>query len=341
MSRVLLLIALHLVTLQDRYETALAAVLQERNTAAGEAQQPADTTLQAPAAVPSVTFSQPVKSGQSGLVKTVATVNERWLVSEPWCTYCPAAKKRFLASGGKPDHVISIAEARAKHGTCVGSVPHEYTVPVQVEYLQPPTYRKQWPASVTLDGTSRPSKSAMLRHLRHGGPHADKHWQQWHLESWSVEQLVALHDDDHNDAVPTFDEPAAVEAIVEHAPASADTIAAVLALHLLGPDETVAFGSLINVDVDAPESVLDVVRGLLVKQSWESESAGISATWGGGDRSLILGADRVSITPGVDVTARRSIVKVSATLTAISYDEGLTWITLDLSGAPDVTVKFR
>lgn len=52
---------------------------------------------------------------------------ERWLVSESWCPHCPAAKARFLQSGGQADHVITIAEAKRRHGMSVSSVPYEYT----------------------------------------------------------------------------------------------------------------------------------------------------------------------------------------------------------------------
>jgi hypothetical protein len=48
------------------------------------------------------------------------------------------------------------------------------------------------------DGQSQPQKSAILRHLRNGPQHKGKHWNNWHLESWTVEQLYALHDDDHD-----------------------------------------------------------------------------------------------------------------------------------------------
>lgn len=53
---------------------------------------------------------QPATPPKPAMVREVR--QERYLVSEPWCGYCPAAKARFLASGGKPENVIDIAKAR-------------------------------------------------------------------------------------------------------------------------------------------------------------------------------------------------------------------------------------
>lgn len=54
---------------------------------------------------------------------------ERFLVSEPWCRNCPAAKQRFIASGGKPENIINIAQAR-NYGWNVTGVPFEFTINV-------------------------------------------------------------------------------------------------------------------------------------------------------------------------------------------------------------------
>lgn len=56
----------------------------------------------------------------------------RYLVSEPWCQYCPAAKRRFLAAGHPASNIINIAAARKLGHQWSGSVPHEFTVRTRV-----------------------------------------------------------------------------------------------------------------------------------------------------------------------------------------------------------------
>ena len=128
----------------------------------------------------------------------------------------------------------------------------------------------------------------------------------------------------------------AVTATVDTVP-TVNVVAEVLAFHLDG--EQPATSSLINIDVDAPETALEIARKLLIDQRWESDS--ISATWEGGDRTISVGANRLSVTPGVAIVARKSILKVSTKLTGVSYDDDLTFVTLELSGVPDLTIRFR
>ena len=294
------------------------------------------------AAVPSIRF---VSSASSGLIRTAGTrkVSQRWLVSESWCVNCPAAKARFIASGNDSSRVITIAEAKRRHGRIVASVPHEYMIEAteEVTHLQPATYRSEWPPVWNFEGDKMPSKEKALRHLRHGSEHKNKHLQAWYLESWPVEKLAALHSDDHNGTVPTFSESVA-EAVIENAPASADTIVAALALHLIPQSEPQpAFGSLFNVDVAAPQSMLDVARKLLIQQSWSSEAAGVSMSWAGADRTIGIGSRGITLNPGVSVTLQRGPLKVGTTLRAVSYDDSLAWVTLDLVNAPDLTIRFK
>lgn len=271
-----------------------------------------------------------------------ATTQERYLVSEPWCAYCPAAKTRFLSSGGKPENVIDIATAKAMGHSWGGGVPHEFTKTVETtkEIIQPPKYRTQWPAKISLNGSLTPSKESMLRHLRGDGPHANKHWQAWYLESWSKEQLVALHEDDHNGVVPVYSETVArAEATVsEVTPAS---VAEALALHLVrdqNPDTLT--GSVFNIEIDTPDSTRGWIADLLTRQSVEFPSAGVSAKWGG-DRTISIGKGSITVQPGVDVSVKKFGVSVSTKLTGASFADDLSWVTLELQGAPDLTVRFR
>jgi hypothetical protein len=57
----------------------------------------------------------------------VQTVAVRYLISEPWCSLCPSAKRRFLQSGGRPENIISMQTARQRFGI-VHNPPHEFTV---------------------------------------------------------------------------------------------------------------------------------------------------------------------------------------------------------------------
>lgn len=60
-----------------------------------------------------------------------------------------------------------------------------------------PAYRSQWPPRWNVEGVWNASRDFYLSHLRTNPNHRNKFWQSWPLETWSREQLAALHDDDH------------------------------------------------------------------------------------------------------------------------------------------------
>jgi hypothetical protein len=279
----------------------------------------------------------------SGLVKATAKITDRWLVSEDWCANCPAAKARFKASGGKDENIITIAEALELHGKQIRGVPHEYSVQTEREILQPPSYREAEKMEVELDGRNKPTKSAILNHLRNGKPHQGKHWQAWYLESWDAEQLYALHDDDHFDRVPTFENDT-VSAIVSNAVASPEVVAGILAAHLLRRGhvtEDQAVLGLFEIDVDAPDSARKWAADLLKNQSVEFPSVGVSASWKGSDRQISVTPGRLQIKPGATVSVKKFGVLLSTTLRGVSFADDLSWATLELDGAPDLTVRFQ
>jgi hypothetical protein len=291
---------------------------------------------------PSITFEAgpPVKSG---IVETKSTVKERWLVSEPWCRNCPAAKSRFKASGGKDENIISIADALRLHGKVIDSVPREYTTDKELTLLNPAEYRSAEKMEVPLDGSSRPGKDRILKHLRTGGPHQGKHWQAWGLESWSAEQLYALHDDDHAESVPTFEAEPPVVAAVSGAQLTPDVLAAALAVHLHQSQglPAPAFGSLFDISVDAPDSVVTSLAAMLSKQSVEFPNSGLAISWKGGDRTISVAPGRIQITPGATVSAQKFGVSLSTTLRGVAHADDLSWMTLELDGAPDLTVRLK
>lgn len=299
----------------------------------------------APASVvPSIRFLKPAQSSCGVLIETKVMRKDRWLVSEEWCPNCPSAKRGFVSSGGKPDHIITITEAKRRHGRYIGSVPAEYTTDETVVMFQPPEYRSISRMEVVLNGTATPSQSEILKHLRTGGPHAGKHWQKWHLENWPVGKLYALHDDDHSSSVPKFApvDTEVIEAVVTDAEPSAQAVAAALAM-LLVPESQQSqpdtFGSLFDIAVADPGIARKWTADLLSRQSVEFPSAGVSASWGG-DRTVSIGKGRVRISPGATVSVRKFGVSVSTTLTGASFADDLSWVTLELQGSPDLTVRF-
>ena len=295
-----------------------------------------------PKAAPEIVFEagEPVRSG---IVKSTAAVKERWLVSEPWCPSCPAAKKRFLASGGSSGNIITIAKALELHGKEIDSVPREYTTEKEITLLNPAQYRSADKMEVLLEGSSRPGKDRILKHLRQGGPHQGKHWQAWSLESWSAEQLYALHDDDHAENVPTFESEPPVVAAISGAQLNPQTIAAALAVHLhqnqgLTPP---AFGSLFDITVDAPDSARGWIADMLTKQSVDFPTSGLAISWKGGDRTISVAPGRIQITPGATVSVQKFGVSLSTTLRGVTHADDLSWMTLELDGAPDLTVRLK
>jgi len=68
---------------------------------------------------PSVTFS---------LLASAAPAPERYLAVGPNCPACPRGKANFLASGGKPEHVIDFTVANSQYGQNIKFIPQEFTI---------------------------------------------------------------------------------------------------------------------------------------------------------------------------------------------------------------------
>jgi hypothetical protein len=68
---------------------------------------------------PSVTFS---------LLASAAPAPERYLAIGPNCPACPRGKANFLASGGKPEHVIDYTVANSQYGQNIKFIPQEFTI---------------------------------------------------------------------------------------------------------------------------------------------------------------------------------------------------------------------
>ncbi len=68
---------------------------------------------------PSVTFS---------LLASAASAPERYLAVGPNCPACPRGKANFLASGGKPEHIIDYTVANSQYGQNIKFIPQEFTI---------------------------------------------------------------------------------------------------------------------------------------------------------------------------------------------------------------------
>jgi hypothetical protein len=134
-----------------------------------------------------------------------------------------------------------------------------------------------------------------------------------------------------------------VSAAVSGAQLNPDVIAAALATHLAkgkGVDPP-AFGSLFEISIDTPDSARGWIADLLSKQSVSFPSSGVVVSWKGSDRTISVAPGRIAIQPGASVSLTKFRVEVTASLDAISYADDLSSVTLELGGAPDLTVNLR
>lgn len=104
----------------------------------------------------------------------------RYLVSEPWCAACPAAKVRFRAAGWPAENVITIAAARARFGKVVSYVPFEFEADVDSPQTSPNI------------PTRTAEESAAERHLK------DTHGIT--VSGLSMADMETIHDDAHGGA---------------------------------------------------------------------------------------------------------------------------------------------
>jgi hypothetical protein len=134
-----------------------------------------------------------------------------------------------------------------------------------------------------------------------------------------------------------------VFAAVSGAQLNPDVIAAALATHLAkgtGVDPP-AFGSLFEISIDTPDSARGWIADLLTKQSVEFPSSGVSVSWKGSDRTISVAPGRLAIKPGASVFVTKFGVEVQVSLDAVTYESDLSSVTLELGGAPDLTVNLR
>jgi hypothetical protein len=134
-----------------------------------------------------------------------------------------------------------------------------------------------------------------------------------------------------------------VAATIHGAQLNPEVIAAALATHLAEQSgaEPPAFASLFDVSVDVPDSARGWIADLLTAQSVDFPSSGVSVSWKGSDRTISVAPGRLAIKPGASVSITKFRVQVTASLDAVAYAEDLSWVTLELGGAPDLTVRLK
>ena len=135
---------------------------------------------------------------------TKQTRREWYLVSEPWCVYCPAAKKRFLSLGWPESNILTLDQCEKKFGFRPSKVPFEFGDPnwkAEVNSVAETPVRSGGQIYGRV-GTSHESRQALIAHLLTDGIHKGRHTQA-ELDAMTDEQLDALHNQEHNQSAGT------------------------------------------------------------------------------------------------------------------------------------------
>lgn len=140
-----------------------------------------------------------------------------------------------------------------------------------------------------------------------------------------------------------------VEAVasVSDADATPETFAATLAAHLAetsgqqAADEPIAYGSLFDITIDAPDTWRTMASKLLTAQKIQFDTAGITLDWTGPKRTFSLAGDGMTVNPPVKVTLNKWLIQYSCALDGVSYTPDLSTVTMLLTGAPDLTVHLK
>ena len=285
-----------------------------------------------------IQFSRTAESVLSG------ETEQRWLVSEPWCANCPAAKAKFLASGGQLSHIITIKESRSRHNKIVNSVPYEYSQKTYSGGINPAVYRSVSKMSIALDGNTHPSHATILSHLRNAGPHKSKRWQAWYLDNWKVQQLYALHDDDHQDNVSYEDPaPALMVADVAQPPSTAVVLYSLSELFKESTSDTgTLMSSWFEYDLDAPDILPAIVLAIMKDKVYTNDKIGVTLTWPG-QQTFSIRDQSITLSPPIQVSASKYGVKARASISEIKFNDDFTSVTVITPEVlvPDITVNFK
>jgi len=128
---------------------------------------------------------------------------------------------------------------------------------------------------------------------------------------------------------------------VEHCEPTLDAVMAALAVHLSEDAGKQAFGALINVDVDLPDATTKAVFEILATGKLAYPAAGVALEWSAASRQITAVGKKITFTPPAKITVSKWLARWTAALTAVEWDAAAKSVTLHLSGAPDLTVRFK
>jgi hypothetical protein len=120
-----------------------------------------------------------------------------------------------------------------------------------------------------------------------------------------------------------------------------DTVAAALTAHLSDEAAQQPFGSLLNIDIDAPDVATAAVFEIFETGRYANATAGIAFNWSASTRTISDTAKTITLNPPAKITLMKWRAKWTAALRGIKYDSASQSVTLLLSGAPDLTVRFK
>jgi hypothetical protein len=120
-----------------------------------------------------------------------------------------------------------------------------------------------------------------------------------------------------------------------------DSVAAALTAHLSDEAAQQPFGSLLNIDIDAPDAATSAVFEIFETGRYANQTAGIVFDWSGSNRTISDTAKTITLTPPAKITLTKWRAKWTAALRGIQYDSASRSVTLLLSGAPYLTVRFQ
>jgi len=128
---------------------------------------------------------------------------------------------------------------------------------------------------------------------------------------------------------------------LEHCEPTLDAVVAALACHLSEDAGKQAFGALIKLDVDAPDDITASVFQIIETGVWKSDASGVALSWPKGKRAITENGNKFGVTPAANVSLTKWKLRFPASITAVEYDTPNRSVTLWLSGAPDLTVRFK
>lgn len=128
---------------------------------------------------------------------------------------------------------------------------------------------------------------------------------------------------------------------VQHCEPTVEAVMAALAVHLSEDAGQQPFGALINVDVDLPDATTKAVFEILATGKLAYPAAGVAFEWSATTRQITAVGKKITFNPPAKITVSKWLARWTAALTAVEWDAAAKSVTMHLSGAPDLTVRFK